>query len=87
MKVLLVNKYWYIRGGAERLLFDTKKLLEQAGHEVFIFGMHHPENIIENKYFIPYIDYKNQGVIGKIRAGLKSIYNKEAKKQFEQLVD
>ncbi len=76
-----------MRGGAERIVLESKNMLESAGHKVAVFGMHHPENIIENKYFIPYIDYKNLGVIGKIRAGLKSIYNKEAKKQFEQLVD
>jgi len=28
MKILLVNKYWFLKGGAERVIFDTKKLLE-----------------------------------------------------------
>ncbi|MBU0660956.1 glycosyltransferase [Patescibacteria group bacterium] len=87
MKILLVNKYWYIRGGAERVLFDTKELLENAGHEVFIFGMHHPKNTIDEKQFSAYIDYASLGFFGKISAGWKSIYNKEAKKKFAAYIE
>lgn len=86
MKILLVNKYWYIRGGAERVVFATKKVLEDAGHEVEIFGMKHPDNIMGNDYFIDEIDYAHMGVWAKIQAGIKSIHNKDAKQKFEKLV-
>lgn len=86
MKILLVNKYWYIRGGAERVVFDTKKVLEDTGHEVEIFGMRHEKNIIENDYFIDEIDYKDANVFKKIIYGCKSIYNKDAKNKFEKCV-
>ncbi|MFA6427559.1 MAG: glycosyltransferase [Candidatus Magasanikbacteria bacterium] len=87
MKIILVNKYWYIRGGAERVVFLTKQLLEQAGHIVEIFGMRHPQNILENDYFVDYIDYDHVRGFGKVKAGLKAIYNFDAKEKFARLVD
>jgi glycosyltransferase involved in cell wall biosynthesis len=83
MKILLVNKYWYLRGGTERVVFLTKKLLEEAGHTVEIFGMHHPKNTIQNEHFIDYIDYKKPS----LRAALKSIYNTDARDKFKALVE
>lgn len=86
MKILLVNKYWYIRGGAEKAVLATKKLLEDAGHEVEIFGMRHPQNLFENKYFIDFVDYDKLNFIQKIKYGLAAIYNHEAKKRFSALL-
>lgn len=34
MKVLLINKYFYLRGGAETVFFKTISLLKSKGHEV-----------------------------------------------------
>jgi len=84
---LLVNKYWYIRGGAERVAFVTKDILEKNGHEVEIFGMKHSKNILENKYFIDNIDYANTKGFKKIIIAFKSIYNFDAKNKFTKLVE
>ncbi|MBI4992641.1 MAG: glycosyltransferase [Candidatus Magasanikbacteria bacterium] len=87
MKVLLVNKFWYIRGGADRMVFLTKNLLEKNGHQVQIFGMRHPRNIIENEYFADYVDYDGANSLRqKLKAAGKMIYNFEAKKKFDKLV-
>ncbi|MFA7244994.1 MAG: glycosyltransferase [Candidatus Magasanikbacteria bacterium] len=87
MKILLVNKYWYIRGGAERVVFATKDILEKNGHEVEIFGMKHPKNILENKYFIDNVDYTNTKGFKKVSLAFKSIYNRDAKNKFAKLVE
>ncbi len=88
MKILLVNKFWYLHGGSERVVFDTKEILEKAGHEVEVFGMQHPKNIFENKFFTDQVDYHNiKSYKEKIKAGFKIIYNKQAKENFEKLVD
>ena len=39
MKILQINKYHYIRGGADRVYFNTGKLLENNGHDVIYFSM------------------------------------------------
>lgn len=83
MNILLVNNYWYIRGGAERVLFATKDMLEQAGHAVSVFGMHHPDNVVTDGYFVAQTDFDNIS-LWDVR---KSIYNHEAKKLFVRCVD
>jgi hypothetical protein len=55
MRVALVNKYWFQKGGAERVLFLTKQYLEEAGHDVVCFGMHDERNIVNNEFFVPHI--------------------------------
>lgn len=86
MRILLVNKYWYLRGGTETVLFATKKLLEDHGHTVEVFGMKDDKNIFTNKYFIDKIDYQNQNLFQKIIHAFKFVYNKDAKNKFEELV-
>lgn len=86
MKIVLVNKFWYARGGAEKVVLLTKELLEKAGHQVEIFGMNHPDNLFSNKYFTDFVDYKNLGIFGKIKFGARVIYNTQAKKNFAQLL-
>ncbi len=86
MKIVLVNKYLYIKGGSERVVFLTKKLLEEAGHEVEVFGMKHEKNIFDNDYCIPKIDYGDMSLGQKLSHLPKSIFNKQAKQQFKQLL-
>lgn len=44
MRIALVNKYLYLRRGAEKHLLDLATLLQQHGHQVSFFGMQHPKN-------------------------------------------
>ncbi|MFA6547474.1 MAG: glycosyltransferase [Candidatus Magasanikbacteria bacterium] len=86
MKIVLVNKFWYPRGGAEKMVLLTKELLENAGHDVEIFGMNHPDNLFSNKYFTDFVDYKKLGWLSKIKFGARVIYNAQAKKNFSKLL-
>lgn len=40
MKILIVNKFLYRRGGAESYILDLAGELLKQGHEVQFFGMH-----------------------------------------------
>ena len=86
MKIVLVNKYWYLRGGTERVLFLTKKLLEDAGHEVEVFGMKDEKNIFENEYFVENVDYTKTMGFHKITQARNIICNLEAKEKFKKLL-
>ena len=44
MKILLVNKYFYRKGGAETYFFALAEGLKSLGHEVAFFSMQHPNN-------------------------------------------
>ncbi len=89
MKILLINKFHYVRGGAERAYFDTASTLRQHGHEVAFFSMHHPNNKETQweKYFIENIDYHKQYTIQK-RFELvgKMLWNFEAQHRLGSLL-
>ena len=44
MTILNINKYHFVKGGAERFYFELAKLLEKKGHQVVPFAMRHAEN-------------------------------------------
>ncbi len=86
MRIVLVNKYWYERGGTERVLFLTKKLLEDAGHEVEVFGMRDEKNIFDNEYFIENIDFTKAKGLQKFTQAKNVICNSDAKEKFKKLL-
>lgn len=88
MKILGVNKFFYIKGGSETYYFGLKDILEQNGHEMVHFSMNDEKNFHTdyNKYFIDNIDYSNTDLKSKIKNGMKIIYSFEAKNKIEKLV-
>ena len=42
MRILLVNKYFYRKGGAETYFFALAEGLRALGHDVAFFSMQHP---------------------------------------------
>lgn len=59
MRILLVNKYLYPKGGADLSTLETGRLLSEQGHAVVFWGMNHPENTRYpfSDHFISHIDY------------------------------
>jgi glycosyltransferase involved in cell wall biosynthesis len=55
MRILQANKFFYRRGGAEVLFFETIRGLRERGHEVSEFSMTHPNNLPSDyaSYFAP----------------------------------
>lgn len=45
MKILIVNKFFYPRGGDCIVAMATRQLLMEMGHEVAVFAMDYPDNI------------------------------------------
>jgi len=59
MKILLVNKFFYPRGGDCILTMSTRRLLMAGGHQVRVYAMSYPENIDlpESRDFAPEIRF------------------------------
>jgi len=89
MKVLQINNYHYLKGGSERVYFETSKILEKNGHEVLFFSVKDDESDshYSDKYFVKPFDYKNAGSLKKIKYAAEFIYNKEAKENLELLIE
>lgn len=89
MKILMANKFFYIKGGSETYYFSLKKMLEENGHEVIDFSMKNEKNFESKyeKYFVNEVDYnKKQSIFSKVKSGLKIIYSFEAKRKIEKLI-
>ena len=85
MKVLMVNKFHYLKGGSEKYYFELAELLKENGHEVAFFSMKDEKNIKTDckEYFVEPIDL-NTG--SKLKA-LDVIYSKANKKKMEEALD
>lgn len=92
MKVLLVNNYYYNRGGDCTYMFSLKELLEKHGHKVVVFSMKHPRNFDceYSNYFVSHIDYIDELGNNNISSGIKvlkrTLYSIESKKKIEKLI-
>jgi len=89
MKILLVNKFYYPRGGDCICTIELEKLLIQQGHEVAVFSMQHPDNLPSewSKYFPEEIDFSNPGKKNWIDFVFRPLGTNEVKRKFTQLID
>ena len=89
MNILLVNKFYYLRGGAERSVFETKKLLEERGHRVIPFSMVDERNepTPYGKYFVDHVEFNTRhSVRQKMGIIPRVIYYREARRNLEKLL-
>ena len=88
MKILLSNKFFFIKGGAENSFFLTAKVLKKGGHEVSFFSMSHSRNIPSkyDKYFVSNVDYEKNELRNAVRVSHKLLYSFEAKRNIVKLI-
>jgi glycosyltransferase involved in cell wall biosynthesis len=90
MRILLVNKYFYRKGGAETYFFALAEGLKALGHEVAFFSMRHPSNEPSrwSKYFVSEKDYVGKvSAFKQVQEAATLIYSFEAKRKFEALLE
>ena len=88
MKILLVNKFFYLKGGAEKYFFELDSLLKNKGHTTLHFSMAHNKNFSSDnsKTFIKNVDYDQNGVMNKFFAAGRLLYSFEARKAIRPLL-
>ena len=90
MKILLVNKFHYRKGGAETYYLTVGSELERMGHEVAYFSMKHPNNLPckWDRYFVAQREYNDvKNPLSAVRDGIALIYSPEAKRNFHALCE
>ena len=92
MKILLVHKFYYVEGGAERYFFNVKQLLEEHGHEVIPFAMQHPRNepTPYAAYFPSLVEADGAGggsPLQRLSNAARFVYNREAQRKLQQLIE
>jgi len=89
MKILLINKFFYRRGGAEVVFFHTADLLRRAGYPVVEFSTKHPQNEASpySESFVEAVDFPTlTGLLPMLRAAVRAIYSREAYRKLSELL-
>ncbi len=89
MKIIQANKFYYLRGGAEKYMLDLSSYLESQGHEVIPFAMASSENLSSKyeQFFPSFVQTQ------KVRFGLsglrtvgRMLYSLQARRKLATLV-
>lgn len=68
-RILLINKYYYRRGGDCVYVLNLEALLKSRGHDVAVYAMNYPENLPSewSRYFPDEVDFGKDKVKGMER--------------------
>jgi len=88
MRILMVNKFLYSRGGCENYMLFLSEHLKKLGHEVEYFGMYDEKNTVGNSAgkYTQNMDFHSKG-IARFLYPFKIIYSFEAKRKIIQIID
>jgi glycosyltransferase involved in cell wall biosynthesis len=88
MKILLSNKYYYLRGGDCIYTIELERLLKDNGHEVAIFAMTHPSNLssLHSKYFPREIDFNKKSIRNFLTLLTRPFGSLEVRRSFNRLI-
>jgi glycosyltransferase involved in cell wall biosynthesis len=89
MKILEINKFNFVAGGADKHFLDLTSLLKAKGNEVAVFSMKHPKNKFSpwKKYFVSYVGFKKKDKLKAKLKGFLRIYSLESKRKIARLLD
>ena len=88
MKILMINKFLYPRGGAETYMLRVGEQLVKMGHEVQYFGMQDDRNIVGNSCnsYTDNVDFHEKR-LSAITYPFKIIYSNENRKKLQEVLE
>ena len=88
MKILMVNKFLYPRGGCETYMLNLAEELKSKGHEVEYFGMYDENNTVGNKkgLYTANMDFHSKG-LARFLYPFKIIYSTEVYRKLSKVLD
>lgn len=90
MRIMQIHKFFYPHAGSETVLFHTRKLLTDKGHDVIDFAMNHPDNISSkySQFFSRRREYTDASRPLPVRAwdAVASVYSLNARLSLRQLL-
>ncbi|MDU3526244.1 glycosyltransferase family 4 protein [Clostridium sp.] len=72
-RVLIVHNYYQIPGGEDTVVSNERKMLEDNGHDVFMYSRHNDE-------------IKKKGIIGKLLLPFETIYSLRTTRDIKKIV-
>lgn len=87
-KVLLVNKFYYPRGGDCVVTMNLERLLRDRGHETAVYAMRYPDNVPAeyDRYFAPQVSFGG-GIGTRLRAVARTLGVGDIRTSFGRILD
>ncbi len=88
MRILVANKFYWPKGGSERVLFDLSSEWERVGHEVAPFSMASARNVDTpwSRHFVSEIRYEDLRGLSRLGAAARSIWSREAHRKLKAMI-
>jgi len=89
MKIILANKFYYLKCGATRYLFDLEKMLHDHGHETVPFSMQNSSNVPTpfSKFFVSKVETEKVQLNWQgLRTLGRMLFSFEAQEKLSQLI-
>lgn len=88
LKILFANKFFYLKGGAETVMFDEIDLMRKSEVDVVEFSMSDPRNRPSTyaSYFVSPKDYRSNSRARRLRSALSFIHSREAVDKISSLI-
>ncbi|WP_454442380.1 glycosyltransferase family 4 protein [Vibrio bathopelagicus] len=89
MKVLVVNKFFFLKGGAETVFFQEREMLMERGFSVIDFSMVHNDNLVSDysASFVDNVDYhSNATLLSALKTAIRFVHNTEACEKLSELI-
>lgn len=83
-KILLANKFFFLNGGSEKVLFQERDFFLDQGFQIADFSMADHRNLPSpySEFFVSKIDYHcSMGIWSKIDQARKLIHSQESVKE------
>ena len=82
MKILEIDAYHHVLGGAEKVMFNTSELLKEHGHEVIYFALQWHDNLESeySSYFASSRESRN-GILSPLKNIFSYFYHRDAAKK------
>lgn len=89
MRVLLANKFFYPKGGAEQVFFAQDRLLRELGHETIHLSVRDPDNEPSpwSEYFVSPVSYEGGVSRERFRAATRLFHSSEVARAVRRLVE
>lgn len=88
LRILLVNKFYYPRGGDCICVINLESLLRRLGYEVAVYAMSYPQNLPckTSRYFASEVSF-SEGVMGKLKATERLFGTGDIVRSFQRMLD
>lgn len=89
MKILMVNKFLFPKGGAETYVLKLGACLQEMGHEVQYFGMDHETRSVGNcvNAYTDNMDFHKDSTLKKLTYPIRTVYSGQARRKIRQVLE